>query len=154
MMGGVLPETCWAIMKHWNNKFYYTVASCWFFLWDLYYDARIHEHQIHNVACWFIKQCIGVSHYSLAADRLRLFWASTLLTTVGGYRRGPRHHASRISCMRSTVRYSGERSWNVYRGQRSLKLATTSVENTCILAKIRVSVTVRYSYLTNTGHRL
>jgi len=44
-MGGVSPETCWAIKKHWNNKFYYTVASCWFFLWDLYYDARIHEHQ-------------------------------------------------------------------------------------------------------------
>jgi hypothetical protein len=45
MMGGVSSETCWEIKKHWNNKFYYTVASCWFFLWDLYYDARIHEHQ-------------------------------------------------------------------------------------------------------------
>ena len=42
MMGGVSPETCWAIKKRWNNKFFYTVASCWFFLWDLYYDARIH----------------------------------------------------------------------------------------------------------------
>jgi len=40
-----LPETCWAIKKHWNNKFYYTVASYCFFLWDLYYDARIHDHQ-------------------------------------------------------------------------------------------------------------
>jgi hypothetical protein len=76
IMGGVSPETCWAInplnaklnpichllallgahpilhvsrirvKKHWNNKFYYTVAACWFFLWDLYYDARIHEHQM------------------------------------------------------------------------------------------------------------
>ena len=36
MMGGVSPETCWAINKHWNNKFYHTVASCWFFLWDLW----------------------------------------------------------------------------------------------------------------------
>ena len=45
MMGGVSPKTCWTIKKHWNNKFYYTVPSCWFFLWDLYYDARIHEHQ-------------------------------------------------------------------------------------------------------------
>jgi hypothetical protein len=44
MMGGVSLETCWAIKELWNNKFYYTVASCWFFLWDLYYDARIHEH--------------------------------------------------------------------------------------------------------------
>jgi hypothetical protein len=22
------------------------VASCWLFLYDLYYDARIHEHQV------------------------------------------------------------------------------------------------------------
>ena len=65
MMGGVSPETCWAInpsnaelnpfchllallgahhilhlskvrvKKLWNNKFYYTFASCWFFLYDL-----------------------------------------------------------------------------------------------------------------------
>jgi hypothetical protein len=33
MMGGVSPETCWAIKKHWNNEFYYTVTSFWFFLW-------------------------------------------------------------------------------------------------------------------------
>ena len=46
MMGGVSPETCLTIKKHWNNKFYYTVASCWFFLWVLYYDAQIHEHQV------------------------------------------------------------------------------------------------------------
>jgi len=46
MMRGVSHETCWAIKKHWNNKFYYTVASCWLFLYDLYYDAGIHEHQI------------------------------------------------------------------------------------------------------------
>jgi len=32
-----------AVKKHLNIKFYYTAASCWFFLWDLYYDARIHE---------------------------------------------------------------------------------------------------------------
>jgi len=47
MMSGVSLETCWAIKKHWNNKFYYTVASCWFFLWDLYYDARINKHQVY-----------------------------------------------------------------------------------------------------------
>ena len=49
MMGGVSPKTCWAFKKHWNNKFYYTVASCWFFLWDLYYDARIHKHQVSRL---------------------------------------------------------------------------------------------------------
>jgi hypothetical protein len=48
MMGGVSPETCWAIKKHWNNKFYYTVVSCWFFLWDIYYDTGIREHQETN----------------------------------------------------------------------------------------------------------
>jgi len=36
MMSGLSPETCWAIKKHWNNKFYYTVTSCWFFLWYIY----------------------------------------------------------------------------------------------------------------------
>jgi hypothetical protein len=46
MMGGVSSETCWTIKKHWNNTFYYSVASCWFFLWDLYYGARIHERLV------------------------------------------------------------------------------------------------------------
>jgi hypothetical protein len=46
MMGGLSPEMRWAIKEHWNNKFYYTVTSCWFFLWDLYYEARIHVHQL------------------------------------------------------------------------------------------------------------
>jgi hypothetical protein len=49
MMGGVSPETCWAIKKHWNNIFYYTIASCWFCLWGLCYDARIYEHQSRNL---------------------------------------------------------------------------------------------------------
>jgi hypothetical protein len=46
MKSGVSLETFWAIKKHWNNKFYYTVASCWLFLYDLYYDERIHEHHV------------------------------------------------------------------------------------------------------------
>ena len=43
MMSGVSLETCWAIKKHWNNKFYYTVASCWLFLYDslLWYTSKI-----------------------------------------------------------------------------------------------------------------
>jgi len=47
MMGGVSPETCWAIKKHWNNKFYYTVASGWFFLWDLKCG-----HTYVLILCW------------------------------------------------------------------------------------------------------
>jgi len=57
MMGGVSPETCWAIEKHWNNKFYCTVASCWFFLWILYYDVRIHEHQVCILSIHCIYMC-------------------------------------------------------------------------------------------------
>ena len=48
MMSGVSLETCWAIKKYWNNKFYYTFASCWLFLCDLYCDAPFHEHQVHR----------------------------------------------------------------------------------------------------------
>jgi hypothetical protein len=44
MMSVVSLQTCWAIKKHWNNKFYYVVASCWLLLSDLYYNAQFHEH--------------------------------------------------------------------------------------------------------------
>jgi len=54
-MGDVSPETCWAIKKQLINKFYYTVAFCWFFLWDLYYDARIHEYQVSSITFFLIK---------------------------------------------------------------------------------------------------
>jgi len=46
MMSVVSLETCWAIKKQWNNKFYYTVASCWLFLYNLYNEARTHEYQV------------------------------------------------------------------------------------------------------------
>ena len=55
-MSGVSLETCWAIKVHWNNKFYYTVASCWLFLYDLSYDARIHKHQV-------FKRVFGIKLY-------------------------------------------------------------------------------------------
>jgi hypothetical protein len=48
MMSVVSLETCWANKEHWNNTFYYTVASCWLFLYDLYYGAWMHEHQIYH----------------------------------------------------------------------------------------------------------
>jgi hypothetical protein len=49
-MGGVLPETCCASYKYGIIKFWYIVASCWIFLNELYYNARIHEHQLYRVA--------------------------------------------------------------------------------------------------------
>jgi len=45
MMGGVSSETCWASYKYGIIKFWYIVASCWIFLYELCYDARTHEHQ-------------------------------------------------------------------------------------------------------------
>jgi hypothetical protein len=36
------------------NKLSYTVASCWSFLYDLYYDARIHERQVHILQSIFL----------------------------------------------------------------------------------------------------
>ena len=59
MMGGLSPETCWTIKKHRNNKFYYTVASCWFFLWDLFFFSRLnptswyHKFYYTVASCWF-----------------------------------------------------------------------------------------------------
>ena len=61
-MGGVSPETCWASYKYGIMKFWYIVASCWIFLYELYYDARIHERHeifyssfqsIHNAQPYF-----------------------------------------------------------------------------------------------------
>jgi len=48
MMDGVSPKTCWASRKCGIIKLWYIVASCWIFLYELYYDARIHKHQIDN----------------------------------------------------------------------------------------------------------
>ena len=45
MMGGVSPETCWASYKYGIIKVWYIVACCWIFLYEFYYDARIHERQ-------------------------------------------------------------------------------------------------------------
>jgi hypothetical protein len=42
-MAGVSPETCWASFKYGIIK--KSETSCCIFLYELYYDARIHEHQ-------------------------------------------------------------------------------------------------------------
>jgi len=44
MMSGMSLETCWTIKKHWNNKFYYTFASCWLFIYDLSQALFILSH--------------------------------------------------------------------------------------------------------------
>jgi len=45
MMGGVSPETYWGSYKYGIIKFWCIVASRWISLYELYYDARIHEQQ-------------------------------------------------------------------------------------------------------------
>jgi hypothetical protein len=45
ILGHVSPETRWATYKYGIIKFLYIVASCWIFLYELYYDARTHKHQ-------------------------------------------------------------------------------------------------------------
>jgi hypothetical protein len=48
MMGGVSPETCWASYKYVIIKIltYYCILLD--FSYELYYDARIHEHQVRK----------------------------------------------------------------------------------------------------------
>ena len=47
MMSGMLLETCWAFSKLWNNKFYYKLHLVRIST-ESYYDAWIHENQIHT----------------------------------------------------------------------------------------------------------
>jgi hypothetical protein len=65
MMSIVSLETCWAIKKHWYNKFYYTAASFWLFLRDLYYDARINEHQVYELFQCCKLQFIATGNHEL-----------------------------------------------------------------------------------------
>jgi hypothetical protein len=44
MMDDVSPETCWASYKY-KTKFWWT-GILLDFLYELYYDARIHKHQV------------------------------------------------------------------------------------------------------------
>jgi len=48
IMGGVSPETCWASDKYEIIKLWYIVTPWSIFLYKSYYDARIHEHQVHS----------------------------------------------------------------------------------------------------------
>jgi hypothetical protein len=82
MMGGMSP--CWAIKKHWNNKFYYTVTSCWFFLSDLCWDARIREHQIYKyTACNELNQSWRSNICATSSDLrvlVRMYTGCSLVT--------------------------------------------------------------------------
>jgi len=52
MMGGVSPETCWALYKYEIDK--KNLIHCCILLGilcELYYDARIHEHHVFSNTC-------------------------------------------------------------------------------------------------------
>jgi len=80
MVSRMSLETCWAIKKHWHNKFYCTVASFWLFLYDLYYDARINEHQVRKLK--FVKKKINIFKFGLRRRAVQVVvswqWYATL----------------------------------------------------------------------------
>jgi len=64
MMGGVSPETCWASYKYGLIKIWYTVASCWIFLWIALWcmDPRIsklcEQHSCSRQLCTLCRLCL------------------------------------------------------------------------------------------------
>jgi hypothetical protein len=82
MMGGVSPGTCWASYTCGIIKFWYTVVSCWIFLYEFYYDARIHEHSFilcpANNKAWIL-HCRWVSDNFLFSLENRMIGAKSLL---------------------------------------------------------------------------
>jgi hypothetical protein len=90
-MGGVSSETCWAIKKHWNNKFYYTVASCWFFLWG-YILFRL-DLSLVSLQDW----CLLQMHCQCSYSGLPCRWSTCCLTSTHatiGVRVGTHQHPS------------------------------------------------------------
>ena len=51
MMGGVSPETSWASYKNGIIKILIHFCILLDFLYELYYDARIHKHRINKTLC-------------------------------------------------------------------------------------------------------
>jgi len=88
MTGGVSPETCWASYKYGIIKFWYIVASCWIFLYELYYGARIHEYQVHKCRCCNTK-CVYATRNSQ--------WG------LRGYEIGYQYNVSVIQCVLYTA---------------------------------------------------
>jgi len=119
MMSDVFLETCWAIKKHWNNKFYYTVASCWLFLYDLYYDERIHEHQVSRHFLRIGTSCLSISDQLPLYPRYESF---RNVVTFAGWEIGPCIISkcikqSKILCISNTLWDSSppQQRWNKVR---------------------------------------
>jgi hypothetical protein len=69
-MSGVSLKARWTIKKHWNNKFYYTVASCLLFLyvgttqpWQLPATTDVCKTRSYNYSFWApdYERCVAQS---------------------------------------------------------------------------------------------
>ena len=80
MMSSVLLETCSALNKLWNNKFYYKDASCWYF-YCVIYDACIHEYQNNALDNAHQSDALDNAHQS-CFDRFILMIITILLPTM------------------------------------------------------------------------
>ena len=85
MTDGVSPETCSAIKKHWNNKFYYTVASCWFFLWEstpfVWLIMNLQAHKL-NAELWS-----GIPHFKTCNCTHNFIWVRNSLSLSTTWKR-------------------------------------------------------------------
>jgi len=74
MMGGVSPETCWASYRCGTIKIFMHCCIFLDFLYELYYDARIHEHQ--GQGCPFHGSILVVAAVTRCLDgcRFSLRW--------------------------------------------------------------------------------
>jgi len=70
MMGGVSPDTCWALYKYGIIKFWYIVASCWIFL----YELNLSFLSVHSFRSAH-QNSVRVSLPPHTCHKPRLFWS-------------------------------------------------------------------------------
>ena len=85
------PTTFHVSYKYGIIKFWYIVTSCWIFLYEMYYDARIQEHQVYIAShrsminifafCWYVNRwseicwlIVKVHIYSTFLFIFRVHW--------------------------------------------------------------------------------
>jgi hypothetical protein len=89
MMSGLPLETCWAFNKHWNNKFYYKVTSCWLFL---LIHTTMHESMnikspLNLVGQPLGRDCCPYSSWRLRrrpgyVEKIKLVWRWVILNSL------------------------------------------------------------------------
>jgi hypothetical protein len=108
MMSGVPLETCRAFKKLWNNKFYYIVASCWYFYW-----AR----EGFSFAMYFKPRSTSVAYYTgggrrYSSHRLgrQKYWSSFPSFQISSSANPASHSVTVFDCF---PRVNGDRSVKV-----------------------------------------